>query len=99
MLQAAIPIGCRQDDIDEFPDYSTLSPLSRILRDEKQRLVREEVTRLPEHYKVPLVLRYYNRMSCSEIARALNRRLPTVRTLIFRAKNQLRRNLQRLETA
>ncbi len=32
-------------------------------------------------------------MSDSEIARTLNRGLPAVKTIIFRAKNQLRRNL------
>jgi DNA-directed RNA polymerase specialized sigma24 family protein len=43
------------------------------------------------------MLRYYKRMSYSEIARTLNRRLPTVRTIIFRAKNRLRHNLGYLE--
>jgi DNA-directed RNA polymerase specialized sigma24 family protein len=38
------------------------------------------------------MLRYYERMSYSEIARTLNRRLPAVKTVIFRAKNRLRRN-------
>jgi DNA-directed RNA polymerase specialized sigma24 family protein len=32
-------------------------------------------------------------MSYSEIARTLNRRLPSVKTILFRAKNQLCRNL------
>ena len=36
-------------------------------------------------------------MSYSEIARALNRRLPAVRMMIFRAKDQLGQNLLRLE--
>ena len=80
-------------DLGAFPDVSSPSPLSRILRKEAKRQVREELNRLPDHYKVPLVLRYYNRMSYSEIARTLNRRLPTVKTIIFRAKCQLRRNL------
>jgi len=59
--------------------------------------VREELHRLPDYYKVPLVLRYYKRMSYAEIARALNRRLPAVKTILFRAKSQLRRNLARQE--
>jgi DNA-directed RNA polymerase specialized sigma24 family protein len=44
---------------------------------------------------VPLVLRYYKQMSYSEIARALKTRLPAVRMIMFRAKEQLRRNLLR----
>ena len=82
-------------DLSEVPDCSTLSPLSQVLRREQRLEVREQLIRLPEKYKVPLVLRYYKQMSYSEIARALKRRLPAVRMMIFHAKEQLRRNLRR----
>jgi RNA polymerase sigma-70 factor (ECF subfamily) len=82
-------------DLSEVPDYSTPSPLSQVLRREERLEVREQLIRLPEKYKVPLVLRYYKQMSYSEIARALKRRLPAVRMMIFRGKEQLRRNLRR----
>jgi len=82
-------------DLSEVPDYSTPSPLSQVLRREERLEVREQLIRLPEKYKVPLVLRYYKQMSYSEIARALKRRLPAVRMMIFRAKEELRRNLRR----
>jgi RNA polymerase sigma-70 factor, ECF subfamily len=81
------------------PDVSTPSPLSQVLRKEAKRELREQLNRLPDYYKVPLMLRYYKRMSYSEIARALNCRLPAVKTIIFRAKNRLRRNLGYLERA
>ncbi len=87
------------DDLCAVPDVSTPSPLSQVLHKETKRLVRQQLNCLPDYYKVPLVLRYYKRMSYSEIARRLNRRLPTVRTIIFRAKNRLRRNLGNLERA
>jgi RNA polymerase sigma-70 factor (ECF subfamily) len=82
-------------DLSGVADRSIPSPLSQILRKDEQRRVREQLIRLPEKYKVPLVLRYYKRMSYFEIARALNTRLPTVRMMIFRAKGYLRRNLRR----
>jgi RNA polymerase sigma-70 factor (ECF subfamily) len=82
-------------DLTEFPDRSTLSPLSQVLRSEQRRQIREELNRLPDHYRIPLILRYYKRMSYSEIARTLNSRLPVVKMIIFRAKCQLRRNLRR----
>jgi RNA polymerase sigma-70 factor (ECF subfamily) len=82
-----------ENDLCTLPDVFTPSPLSQVLHNEAKRRVREQLSRLPDHYKVPLLLRYYKRMSYSEIARALNRRLPAVKTTIFRAKNQLRRNL------
>ena len=77
-----------------IPDPSIPSPLSQLLRKDKHRQVREQLTRLPEKYKVPLMLLYYKRMSYSEIARTLNTRLPTLRTMMFRAKVYLRRNLR-----
>ena len=82
-------------DVSDVPDYSTPSPLSQVLRREERLEVREQLIRLPKKYKVPLVLRYYKQMSYSEIARALKSRLPAVRMMIFRAKEELRRNLQR----
>ena len=80
-------------DLCAFPDASTPSPLSQVLRKEANRQLREQLNRLPEHYKVPLVLRYYKRMSYSQIAATLNRGMPAVKTIIFRAKDRLRRNM------
>ena len=82
-------------DLSGLPDYSHASPLSQVLRNEEQLEVREQLIRLPKKFKVPLVLRYYKHMSYSEIACALKTRLPAVRMMIFRAKQELRRNLLR----
>jgi len=76
-----------------FADHSTPSPLSQVLRKEEQRRIRQQLIRLPAKYRVALVLRFYKRMSYSQIARAMNQGLPAVRMMIFRAKDQLRRNL------
>ena len=81
-------------DCEHIPDRSNPSPLSQLLHKDKHRQVREQLTRLPERYRAPLMLLYYKRMSYSEIARALNTRLPALRTTMFRARNYLRRNLQ-----
>jgi RNA polymerase sigma-70 factor, ECF subfamily len=80
-------------EVTEFPDPSSQSPLSRVLQDEDKRLVKNLLSSLPEYYRIPLVLRYYKEMSYSEIAHQLNRGLPAVRCMIFRAKNRLRRSL------
>jgi RNA polymerase sigma-70 factor (ECF subfamily) len=83
-------------DVSAFADRSTPSPLSQVLDREEQRRVREQLIRLPATYKAALILRYYKRMSYSQIARRMDRGLPAVRMMIFRAKEQLRRNLQTL---
>jgi RNA polymerase sigma-70 factor (ECF subfamily) len=80
-------------DVASIPDRSIPSPLSQLLSKDKHRQVREQLTRLPQRYRAPLMLLYYKRMSYSEIARELNTRLPTLRTMMFRAKGYLRRNL------
>jgi RNA polymerase sigma-70 factor, ECF subfamily len=80
-------------DMSGFVDHSVSSPLGQILDAEKQRRVREQVLRLPAKYKVPLILRYYKRMSYSQIAQTLNRGIPAIRMIIFRAKNELRNSL------
>src|SRR6266481_1254814 len=84
----------REDaDFESIPDRSISSPLSQLLRKDEHRQFREQLTRLPHRYKAPLMLLYYKRMSYSEVARALNTRLPALRTMIFRAKGYMRRNL------
>jgi RNA polymerase sigma-70 factor, ECF subfamily len=87
--QCSIAAG---NDLCVVPDVATPSPLSQVLHKEAKRQVREQLNRLPDYYRVPLMLRYYQRMSYSEIAHTLNRRLPAVKTIIFRAKNRLRRD-------
>jgi RNA polymerase sigma-70 factor, ECF subfamily len=86
------------NDLCGVPDMFSPSPLSQVLRNEEKRKVREQLNRLPDYYKIPLMLRYYKRMSYSEIAQTLNRRVPAVKTIIYRAKCRLRRNLENVET-
>ena len=47
------------------------SPLGAVLSTEERAQVREAITRLPENYRVPLVLRYYGELSYDEIAQQL----------------------------
>lgn len=54
-------------------------------RDEVQRLI----TRLPEKYRAPLVLRYFDELSCAEIAEVLGMPEGTVKTQIHRARKAL----------
>jgi RNA polymerase sigma-70 factor, ECF subfamily len=84
-------------DLCAVADVSSPSPLSQVLRNEAKRELRQHLNRLPDYYKVPLMLHYYKCMSYSEIASRLNRRLPAVKTIIFRAKNRLRHNLGNLD--
>jgi RNA polymerase sigma-70 factor (ECF subfamily) len=69
------------------------SPLGAILSAEDQTQVRDAIARLPENYRVPLVLRYYSELSYDEIAQQLGLQKNYVAALLFRAKQELRRKL------
>jgi RNA polymerase sigma-70 factor, ECF subfamily len=69
------------------------SPLSAVLSKEERAQVRDAIARLPENYRVPLVLRYYSELSYDEIAQQLGLQRNYVAALIFRAKQELRRKL------
>ena len=69
------------------------SPLSAVLSKEERAQVRDAIARLPENYRVPLVLRYYGELSYDEIAQQLGLQRNYVAALLFRAKQELRRKL------
>jgi RNA polymerase sigma-70 factor, ECF subfamily len=69
------------------------SPLGAVLSTEERAQVRNAIARLPENYRVPLVLRYYGELSYDEIAKQLELQKNNVAALIFRAKKDLRRTL------
>jgi RNA polymerase sigma-70 factor (ECF subfamily) len=77
-------------EFDTLPDNLTLSPLSRLLRREQQSNVQKELCRLPRDYRILLVLHYYRQMTYVEIAFALGKQLPAIKTALFRAKRMLR---------
>src|SRR5436190_10185351 len=69
------------------------SPLGAVMGKEERAQVRDAIARLPENYRLPLVLRYYSELSYDEIAQQLELRRNYVAALIFRAKQELRRKL------
>ena len=69
------------------------SPLAAVMSTEERAQVRNAIARLPENYRLPLVLRYYSELSYDEIAHQLDLQRNYVAALIFRAKQDLRRKL------
>jgi RNA polymerase sigma-70 factor (ECF subfamily) len=69
------------------------SPLGAVISTQERAQVRDTIARLPEKYRVPLVLRYYGELSYDEIAQQLGLEGNYVAALIFRAKKELRRRL------
>jgi len=71
------------------------TPLGELMAAERGHDVRNALSQLPEKYRVPLVLAYYNEMSYDEIAASLGLGRNHVATLIFRGKQQLRQKMER----
>jgi len=69
------------------------SPLGAVISTQERSQVRDTIARLPENYRVPLLLRYYGDLSYDEIAHELGVEKNYVAALIFRAKQELRRRL------
>jgi len=67
------------------------SPLGAVISKEERVQVRDTIARLPENYRLPLILRYYSELSYNEIAQQLGLEKNYVAALIFRAKQELRR--------
>lgn len=69
------------------------SPLSALMSKEERARVRDAIAKLPDSFRLPLVLRYDSELSYDEIARQLGLQRNNVAILIFRAKQELRRKL------
>jgi RNA polymerase sigma-70 factor, ECF subfamily len=69
------------------------SPLGTVIRMAERAELQAAIGRLPENYRVPLVLRYYSELSYDEIGQQLGLQRNHVAALIFRAKQELRRKL------
>jgi RNA polymerase sigma-70 factor (ECF subfamily) len=80
-------------DTAEIAVSGSITPLGEVLAAERGHDVRNALSQLPEKYRVPLVLAYYNELSYDEIAETLGLGRNHVATLIFRGKQQLREKL------
>lgn len=69
-------------------------PDARLETEEQESLVRRAVDRLPEKQKTALLLRKYDELSYEEIASAMGTTVSAVESLLFRARETLKKNLR-----
>ena len=83
------------DVIAEIPERQIAfdNPAHGFESRELRSYLHEAIDRLDENYRLLISLRYQNELSYEEIAAMLNLPLGTVKTGLFRAKEQLRRAL------
>jgi RNA polymerase sigma-70 factor (ECF subfamily) len=79
----------------QTPDTATPAPDRSLLEAELQKAIREAIEALPETQRMAIILRRYEDMSYEEIAEVLDLSVPAVKSVLFRARADLRVRLQK----
>jgi RNA polymerase sigma-70 factor, ECF subfamily len=92
----AVPLQSETDE-EERPlkDEHAVSPDAWLLEHELQEAVDAAIARLPETQRMAVILRRYEELSYEEIAQTLDQSVSAVKSLLFRARTELRENLKR----
>ena len=85
-----------EPESEEMPlkDEATATPDATLLQAELQRAIETAITLLPETQRMALVLRRYDELSYEEISDVLDLSVPAVKSLLFRARTELRERLR-----
>ena len=76
-------------------DEHAASPAAALLEQELQGAIDAAIARLPESQRMAVILRRYEELSYEEIAEVLDQSVPAVKSLLFRARTELRASLSR----
>ncbi len=76
-------------------DETNPAPDASLLETELQRAIEEAIMQLPESQRMALVLRRYEQLSYEQIAEVLNLSVPAVKSVLFRARTELRTRLSK----
>jgi RNA polymerase sigma-70 factor (ECF subfamily) len=93
---AQLPLQIESED-EERPlkDERATAPDAALLERELQRAIEAAIAQLPETQRMAVVLRRYDELSYEEIAEVLDQSVPAVKSLLFRARTELRTRLSR----
>jgi RNA polymerase sigma-70 factor (ECF subfamily) len=82
---------------EEIPlkDETNPAPDASLLETEHQRAIEEAIIQLPESQRMALVLRRYEQLSYEQIAEVLDLSVPAVKSVLFRARTELRTRLSK----
>ncbi len=87
--RAAAPL----DDLPEIPDSG--DPEQSYLATEQKAILQRAMMRLKPEYSQVLWLTYFEELSGSEVAGVMNKSVSAVRTLLYRAKPALKKELEK----
>lgn len=83
-----------KEKIDALPDIDNSSAEDIYLKKELSNKARKAILQLPTNQRTAIVLKTYNDLSYDEIATALNITPQAVKSLIFRARENLKKMLK-----
>jgi RNA polymerase sigma-70 factor (ECF subfamily) len=85
-----------EPEADEIPlkDEATATPDATLLQAELEQAIEKAIALLPETQRMALILRRYEELSYEEIADILDLSVPAVKSLLFRARTELRERLK-----
>ena len=86
-----------ESEVEERPirDENTIAPDASMLEQELQKAIDAAIANLPETQRLAVILRRYEELSYEEIAETLDQSVSAVKSLLFRARTELRTSLQR----
>jgi len=97
---AQVPLQVEAEE-EERPikDERATAPDASLLEQELQDAIESAIAELPETQRMAVVLRRYDDLSYEQIADVLDQSVPAVKSLLFRARTELRTRLSRYLTA
>jgi RNA polymerase sigma-70 factor (ECF subfamily) len=91
----AVPLQSETDEAERpLKDDHAVAPDATLLEHELQEAVDAAIARLPETQRMAVILRRYEELSYEEIAEALDQSVSAVKSLLFRARTELRESLK-----
>jgi RNA polymerase sigma-70 factor (ECF subfamily) len=79
----------------QAPDLRTKAPDTSLLDDEMQAAIQAAIEELPETQRMAVILRRYDDIPYEDIGEILGLSVPAVKSVLFRARTELREKLKR----
>jgi RNA polymerase sigma-70 factor (ECF subfamily) len=90
-----VPLDEPDENPREYPDLSAATPAQILAEGELQTAIDAAIASLGEQPRMALILRRYEEMPYEEIAEVIGVTVPAVKSMLFRARSELRERLAR----
>jgi RNA polymerase sigma factor (sigma-70 family) len=88
------PVSDEQHHPHDLADASMVAPDAASLQVELEAAIDAAINQLPEQQRLAVILRRYEDLAYEEIAEVLKTSVPAVKSLLFRARTELRESLR-----